>query len=40
MGWIGNDEDLEEVRLVPEEELEAAPPEVPAQEPVPQGVPA
>lgn len=40
MGWIGNDEDLEEIVLKPLEAPAGAPAEIPAQEPVPQEVPA
>lgn len=40
MGWIGNDEDLEEITLIPLEEPAQAPAETPVEEPVPQEVPA
>lgn len=40
MGWIGNDEDLEEKTLIPLEEPAQAPAETPVEEPVPQEVPA
>jgi hypothetical protein len=41
VGYIGEDETLEEIRLIPEEELgEGTPQEIPQEQPVPQEVPA
>jgi hypothetical protein len=39
MGYIGEDETLTEITLIPEEELEGTPQEIPQEQPVPEEVP-